>query len=117
MSEEKVYMKGYKAFKNGLVCDPTGEKPFQFAENTVFEESKAKICNSGFHFCEHPLSVLDYYPLFGDDGKPTEFAEVEAFDDVQTDDNRKFVTKKVKIDGKLSHKAMRDAETRLCIEK
>ena len=38
MNEEKVYMKGYKAFKNGLVCDPTGEKPFQFFENTVFEE-------------------------------------------------------------------------------
>ena len=117
MNEEKVYMKGYKAFKNGLVCDPTGKKPFQFFENTVFEEPEANICERGFHFCEHPLSVLDYYPLFDEDGKPTEFAEVEALDEVQTDDSSKFVTKKIKIGGKLSLKAMIDAEIGLCIEK
>ena len=35
-------MKGYKAFDKGLICDPTGNKPFQFAENTVFEERKAE---------------------------------------------------------------------------
>ena len=29
-------MKGYKAFKKGLICDPTGKNPFQYAENTVF---------------------------------------------------------------------------------
>ena len=28
-------MKGYKAFKKGLICDPTGKKPFQYAENTI----------------------------------------------------------------------------------
>jgi hypothetical protein len=31
-------MKGYKAFKKGLICDPTGKKPFQFAENTVLNQ-------------------------------------------------------------------------------
>ena len=30
-------MKGYKAFKKGLICDPTGKNPFQYAENTAFE--------------------------------------------------------------------------------
>lgn len=29
-------MKGYKAFEKGLICDPTGQNPFQYAENTVF---------------------------------------------------------------------------------
>lgn len=28
-------MKGYKAFKKGLICGPTGKNPFQYAENTI----------------------------------------------------------------------------------
>ena len=37
-------MKGYKAFKKGLICDPTGQNPFQYAENTVFETDTAEPC-------------------------------------------------------------------------
>lgn len=36
-------MKGYKAFKKGMICDPTGKKPFQFAENTEYEVDGEKI--------------------------------------------------------------------------
>lgn len=89
-------MKGYKAFEKGLVC-----KGKQYAENTIFEEENAKICESGMHFCENPLDVLDYYPLIDDNGELTEFAEVEALDEVLTDDNKKYCTKKLKIGAKL----------------
>ena len=96
-------MKGYKAFKKGLICDPTGNNPFQFAENTVFEtEEEANPCHSGFHFCKNPLDVLDYYPLIDADGNMTEFAEVEALDEAVTDDNKKWCTKKLKVGAKLS---------------
>ena len=91
-------MKGYKAFKKDLICDPTGNKPFQFAENTVFEERKAEVCKSGFHFCAEPMDVLNYYP------PESEFAEVEALDDVKTDDSVKYVTKKIRIGAKISLK-------------
>ena len=89
-------MKGYKAFEKGLVC-----RGKQYAENTVFEESSAEICKSGMHFCKNPLDVLDYYPLVDDDGKMSEFAEVEALDECFTDDNRKYCTKKLKIGAKI----------------
>ena len=69
-------MKGYKAFESGLIC-----RGKQYAENTVFEEPKARICYSGMHFCKNPLDVLDYYPLVDDNGKMSEFAEVEALDE------------------------------------
>ena len=95
-------MKGYKAFKKGLICDPTGKNPFQYAENTVFETDTAEPCKSGFHFCKNPLDVFDYYPLIDNDGNVTEFAEVEALDDVKTDDNKKYCTKKLKIGAKLT---------------
>lgn len=81
-------MKGYKAFKKGLVC-----KGKQYAENTIFEEENAEVCECGMHFCENPLDVLDYYPLIDDNGELTEYAEVEALDEVLTDDNKKYCTK------------------------
>ena len=90
-------MKGYKAFEKGLIC-----KGKQYAENTVFEENTAEICKSGMHFCVNPLDCLDYYPLIDDNGDMTEFAEVEALDEPQTDDNKKYCTKKLKIGAKLS---------------
>ena len=94
--------KGYKGFKKGLICDSTGKNPFQYAENTTFEESDAKICDCGLHFCENPFDVLDYYGFVGNNGTLNEFAEVEALDECLTDDNKKFVTKKLHVGAKLS---------------
>ena len=90
-------MLGYKGFGPGMVC-----RGKQYAENTVFEEPNAEICRSGMHFCENPLDVLEYYPLISDSGELNEFAEVEALDDVKTDDGKKFCTKRLRIGAKLS---------------
>ena len=89
-------MKGYKGFNKGLVC-----RGKQYAENTVFEEDTAEICKSGMHFCENPFDVLDYYGFVADNGELNEYAEVEALDDAQTDDQKKFCTKKLKVGAKL----------------
>ena len=90
-------MKGYKGFEKGLVC-----RGKQYAENTVFEESKAVICQSGMHFCENPFDVLDYYDLVTSSGEFNDFAEVEALAETKTDDDKKFCTTKLKIGAKLS---------------
>ena len=95
--EEKVVMKGYKAFNKGMKC-----RDKQYAEHAVFEEDSAKICKSGMHFCKNPLDVFDYYPLVNDKGEIPEFAEVEALDEVLTDDKKKYCTKKLKIGAKIS---------------
>ena len=88
-------MKGYKGFSPGLIC-----RGKQYAENTVFEEDSAVICSSGMHFCENPFDVLDYYP-FVNNSELNEFAEVEALDEVKTDDNKKHCTKKLRIGAKI----------------
>ena len=90
-------MKGYKAFEKGLIC-----KGKQYAENTVFEEDTAEVCKSGMHFCKKPFDVLDYYPLVDSKGEFSDFAEVEAFDEPVTDDNKKYCSKKLKIGARLS---------------
>ena len=89
-------MKGYKGFGKGLIC-----RGKQYAENEVFEEENAVICNSGMHFCENPFDVLDYYGYVNDNAELNEFAEVEALDECKTDDNRKFCTKKLKVGAKI----------------
>ena len=95
-NEDKIFMKGYKAFDKGLIC-----RGKQYKENEIFEENDAKICNCGMHFCKEPLGVLEYYPLVNENGKISEFAEVEALDECLTDDNQKYCTKKLKINVKI----------------
>ena len=111
-------MKGYKAFKKGMICDPTGHNPYQYAENTVFEqEEETDICHSGFHFCKEPLDVLNYYPLVDENGDMTEFAEVEALDECKTDNGSKYCTKKIKIGAKIGFPALVQASVDFELEK
>ena len=105
-------MKGYKGFEPGLIC-----RGKQYAENTVFEEEEAEICSYGMHFCENPFDVLDYYGFTNDTGDFNEFAEVEALEEVKTDDNRKFCTKKLKVGAKLSISKFINACVDFAIEK
>ena len=105
-------MKGYKGFAPGLVC-----RGKQYEENTVFEEEKAVICESGMHFCENPFDVLDHYDLVNNDGEFNDFAEVEALAATYTDDGKKFCTTKLKVGAKLSFSGFVNACVDFVIEK
>ena len=90
MSEKMI--KGYKGFSKGLVC-----RDKQYAENTVFN------CESGMCFCENPLNVLKNYPLYASEIKSfSEYAEVEAPENVTESKGDKSVTKQLKIGSKIS---------------
>ena len=83
---------GYKGFGKGLKC-----RDFQYEVGKEYkQDGEVKLCDNGFHFCENPLNVLNYYPLR--DGN--EFAEIEARGDVKTE-NDKSATNKIFIKAKL----------------
>ena len=90
-------MKGYKAFKKGMICHGK-----QYRENTVFEEDVAEICKRGMHFCKYPLDVLEYYPLVDEKGNISVFAEVEALGEAKTDDGKKYCTERLKIGNEIT---------------
>ncbi len=105
-------VKGYKGFKQGLVCINK-----QYAENTVFEEERADICSCGMHYCKEPFDVLDFYGFVNEDGSFNEFAEVEALAEEKTDDNKKYCTTKLKVGAKFSFAGFIKACVDFVIEK
>ena len=105
-------MKGFKGFNPDFTCNGK-----QYEENTVFEEDKAEICNSGMHFCEYPLDVFGFYPPINDNCELNEFAEVEALDEVNTDDKIKYCTKKLKVGAKIGIPGLVQASVDYIVEK
>ena len=49
-------MKMYKGFDKDLKC-----RDFQYEIGKTYEESTARLCRSGFHACEMPFDVFEYY--------------------------------------------------------
>ena len=76
-------MKAYKGFNNDMTC-----RGFQFEiGKTYTHDGEIKLCESGFHSCEAPLDVFNFYP-------PTAlFAEVEL--DGVSEETHKQDTKRV----------------------
>ena len=105
-------IKGYKAYDKGLVC-----KGFQYeVGNEYSQDNKPDICNSGFHFCENPLDVLNYYNLCD-----SEFTEVEALGNIdkskEKNSDSKLATDKIKIRAKLDLSAFVKASFEFLWEK
>ena len=66
MKKEKV-IKSYKGFDKNMQC-----QGFQYEVGKEYEiDGDIKCCNRGFHACESPLEVFDYYDMLN-----SRFAEV-----------------------------------------
>lgn len=97
MSAKKKTIKGYKGFDKDLKC-----RNFQFELGKEFTHNgDISVCNRGFHFCENPLDVLNYYPLENNN----RYTEVEAVGDVKQEDD-KSVTDKIHIKAELTLPAL-----------
>ena len=87
-------MKAYKGFDKNMQC-----RGFQFEEGKTYHEDKAELCKRGFHACENPLDVFDYYAP----GKNSIYREVELEDvsEERNSDDTKVCAKTIKIGAKL----------------
>lgn len=84
-------MKGYKAFDGNFKC-----RGFQYEVGQTYTIDEYPImCRRGFHFCQLPVSVVNYYNWINNDCQDMRFAEVEAYGALTEGD--KSVTDKIKI--------------------
>jgi hypothetical protein len=88
---------GYKGFNKGLTCRGFG---YQVGKSYK-HNGEIELCQRGFHFCENPLDILNYYDLVDSDGMLTEFARVEATGKVKSRDD-KSVTDKLTIKARIT---------------
>jgi hypothetical protein len=88
----------YKAFDKDWKC-----RGYQYkVGETYTHDGDVSLCNSGFHACEAPLDVLNYYPLLG-----SQFARVELGGmSKQTEADTKRVGKSITIKAALSIQAL-----------
>ena len=91
-------MKYYKGFNPDMTC-----RGFQYKEGETYQENRADLCSAGFHACENPLNVFDYYPPCDENGNLNKFHEVEL-DGVsdQRSNDTKVVAKQIKIGAELN---------------
>ena len=85
-------MKAYKGFNADMTC-----RGFQYKEGETYHEDIADLCHKGFHACERPLYVLEYYSP-----NSSVYHEVEL-DDIseQREEDSKVCAKFIKIGAKV----------------
>lgn len=86
-------MIGYKGFDKNLQC-----KGYQYeVGKTYHHDGDLKICDSGFHFCDQPLAVFEFY-----NPAKSRFALVEATGTITNGYDHKYCTNDLKILKELS---------------
>ena len=84
----------YKGMDKDMRC-----RGFQYEVGKEYETDKAEACECGFHACEYPLDVFNYYPPSG-----SRFFEVEQSGELSrsSDDDGKVASTKIKIGAEIS---------------
>ena len=92
----------YKAFNKDFACTG-GDKPFQYeVGKTYTHEGPVKSCEAGFHACENPLDVLNFYPLIDDHGNLCRFGRVTLSGKIDRSDSKKCAAGTIAIEVELS---------------
>ena len=78
-------MKCYKGFDKDLKC-----RDHQYEVGESYEEPEAKLCEKGYHACEYPLDVFNYYAPA--DSRYCE-VELDGVEDSTSDDTKRCGTK------------------------
>ena len=84
-------MKMYKGFDKNMKC-----RGFQYEIGGTYETDEAKICELGFHACENPLDVLQYY-----DPANSRFCLVDLDANGDTSNDSKRVGRKIHIESEI----------------
>jgi hypothetical protein len=83
---------GFKGFDKNMRC-----RGYQFETGKKYTEKRAKACEAGFHFCEFPLDVFNYYGPVN-----SRYCEVEGDGDIDKhNDDSKVACTHIRIGAEI----------------
>ena len=98
----------YKGFDKDLKC-----RGFQYEIGKEYTHAgKVKCCESGFHACENPMDVLEYYPP----NKTSRFCEVEG-DGQEDKEGNKSCFERIKIVAEIGLTGLIQAGIKFCFNR
>ena len=90
----------YKGFDKDFKCRGL---QYEVGKDYEMPEDGIEVCKKGFHACESPLEVLDYYPILDGNGDNNRFAEVEQSGKIDKEEgSTKVCSSKIHIKAELS---------------
>ena len=102
----------YKGFDKDLKC-----RDFQYEVGGEYRADRAVACQTGFHCCENPMDVLDYYPPCDDTGTPNRFCEVEAGGDIDTSNVDKLCCTHLKVKAEIGLQGLIKAGVKFILDR
>ena len=96
MEQERKAIKGFKGFDKDLKC-----RGFQYEVGKEYECEKAVACVKGFHFCENPFDIFNFYPPSDVNGM-NRFCKVEGSGDFDLSEVKKVCCSKIKVVKEIS---------------
>ena len=99
-------MKMYKGFDKNMKC-----RGFQYEIGGAYETDEAKICELGFHACENPLDVLQYY-----DPANSRFCLVDLDANGDTSNDSKRVGRKIRIEAEIGIRGLISAGVKFILD-
>ena len=111
MGKEKK-IKGYKGFNPDLTC-----RDFQYEVGKEYETDEAKVCETGFHFCENPFDVWKYYPLCDEKGQLNRFCEVEGSGGIDNSHSDKIACSHINVNAEIGFQGIINAGVKFIMDK
>ena len=112
--ETNEIIKSYKGFDKDLKC-----RGFQYELGKDYElEGDINVCNRGFHACENPIDVLEYYPPTNGNGDLNRYCEVEQSGNTSKDnEDTKIASSKLHIGVEIGLKGLIEAGVKFILDK
>ena len=104
-------IKGYKGFNPDLTC-----RNFQYEVGKEYDTDKAVSCETGFHFCENPFDVFNYYAPSDEKGL-NRFCEVEGSGDFDKSENNKVACTHIKVNAEIGLHGLITAGIKFILDK
>ena len=106
---EAKKIKGYKGFDKDLKC-----RGFQYEIGKEYQcDGEVECCENGFHFCENPFDVFDYYAP-----ADSRYCKVEGSGDIRRDGgDTKVAVSNIRVEAEIGLKGIIEAGVKLIMSK